>query len=122
MDNYVDTLKSIFVEVAKLAKVIPKNVLKPKKYWCPDLSQARDTKRFWWRLWTDNGRSREGEVYKCYKNVKNLFRKLLRQCVTSKNKELYESLYRLLKRVLKVSVKRTKKSKLYTNIEPSEFS
>ena len=87
-----------------------------------NFSQARDTKRFWWRLWTDNGRSREGEVYKCYKNVKNLFRKLLRQCVTSKNKELYESLYRLLKRVLKVSVKRTKKSKLYTNIEPSEFS
>ena len=46
----------------------------------PDLSQARDTKRFWWRLWTNNGKPREGEVYKCYKNVKKLFRKLSRQC------------------------------------------
>jgi hypothetical protein len=73
--NYVDTLKSIFVEAAKLAKVIPKNVFKPKKYWCPDLSQS---KRFWWRLWSDNVRPKEGEIYKCYKNVKKLFRKLSR--------------------------------------------
>ena len=46
MDNYVDTLKSIFVEAAKLAKVIPNNLFKLKKYTCPDLTQARDTKNF----------------------------------------------------------------------------
>jgi len=74
VDNYVDTLKSIIVEAAKLAKVIPKNVFKSKKYWFPDLSQARDTKTFWWRLLSDNCKPREGEVYKCYKNVKKLFR------------------------------------------------
>ena len=77
----MDKLKSIFVETAKL---IPKNVIKPKKYWCPDLSQARHTKRFWWRLWSDNGKPREGEIYKCYKNVKKLFRKLSRHCLTFK--------------------------------------
>jgi protein tyrosine phosphatase len=79
MGDYVDTLKSIFVEAAKLAKVIPNNLFKLKKYKCPDLTQARDTKRFWWRLWSDNGRPREGEVYKCYKNVKKLFRESSRQ-------------------------------------------
>ena len=79
MGDYVDTLKSIFVEAAKLAKVIPNNLFKLKKYKCPDLTQARDTKRFWWRLWSDNGRPREGEVYQCYTNVKKLFRESSRQ-------------------------------------------
>ena len=44
--------------------------LSPGIDWCPDQSQARDTNRFWWRLWLDNGRPRDGEVFKCYKNVK----------------------------------------------------
>ncbi|KAK2139068.1 hypothetical protein LSH36_2067g00003 [Paralvinella palmiformis] len=51
VDNYVNTLKFVFVEAAKLAKVIHKNVFKPKKYW----PRARDTKIFWWRLLTCNG-------------------------------------------------------------------
>ena len=88
MGDYVDTLKSIFVEAAKLAKVIPNNLFKLKKYKCPDLTQARDTKIVWWRLWSDNGKPREGEVYKCYKKVKKLFCKLSRQCVTEKKERI----------------------------------
>ena len=42
----------------------PCKLYKPKQYWCPELSKARDTKRFWWHLWIDNGRPRCGEVYR----------------------------------------------------------
>jgi len=68
VDNYVDTLKFIFVEAAKLAKVIPKNILKPTKYWCPDLSQSRDMKTFWWRryglIMVDQGKEKYINVIK----------------------------------------------------------
>ena len=56
---------------------------KSKPFWCPELSAARDKKRFWWQLWVQNGRPRSGEVFKCYKGVKKLFRGLCRRSVKS---------------------------------------
>ena len=44
----------------------------------------------------NNGRPRCGEVHRCYKNVKILFRKLSGQCIYSHNDELYQSLDALL--------------------------
>ena len=78
IDRYVDQLTNCMIDSAKNARIVPKIRYQPKKYWCPDLSRARDTKRFWWRLWCDIGRPRQGAVYKCYKNTKKLYRKLSR--------------------------------------------
>ena len=77
---------------------IPNKILRPKKYWRPDLSRARDTKRFWWNLWVVNVRSRSGQVFACYKNTKRLFRKLSRECVKSMDNDFYHSLDNLLTR------------------------
>ena len=35
-------------------------------------------KRFWWRLWVQNGRPRSGWVFKCWKGLKKLFSKTSR--------------------------------------------
>ena len=50
----------------------------PKHFWCPALSQLRDRKRFWWNLWCENGRPRQGQVYEIWKMCKKAFRKYYR--------------------------------------------
>ena len=102
IDVHMDTLKSNLIEAAKTSGIVPKHMNSPNKYWCPDLSRARDTKRFWWQHWNDNGRPRDGDVFRCYKNEKKLYRQLSRQCIYAKNNELYQSLDHLLK-ILRVS-------------------
>ena len=52
---------------------------------CPELSQLRDRERFWWKIWVENGRPRQGAVFDCYKGVKKLFRKLCRRKITNIN-------------------------------------
>ena len=47
------------------------------------MSALRDRKRFWWRIWVENGRPRSGVVYDCYKGSKKLFRKVSRLLLTS---------------------------------------
>ncbi|KAK2164342.1 hypothetical protein LSH36_65g03007 [Paralvinella palmiformis] len=47
----IDSITEAMVEAAKLASCIPKKQYSPKKYWCPELSRLRDSKRFWWHLW-----------------------------------------------------------------------
>ena len=54
---------------------------KPKSYWCHELSQLQDRKRFWWRRWNDNNRPRTGAVYETDKYIKNAFQRRSRQCV-----------------------------------------
>lgn len=98
IDGYVAELTSCMVNAAQKSGCIPNRRFRPKKYWCPELSRARDTKRFWWQLWVANDRPREGMVYTCYKNVKRLFRKLSRSCVNSFHSELHYSLDHLLRR------------------------
>ena len=56
-----------------------KKSFSPKPYWCPELSELRNKKRFWWGLWRNCGRPRSGEVYACYKGVKKLFRRKSRE-------------------------------------------
>ena len=126
LDNYIENLKSACVNAAKASNVIPHKLFRPKKYWCPDLSRARDTKRFWWHLWLNNGRPRSGEVYKCYKNVKKLYRKLTRQCIYSHNNELYQSLDNLLTRDSNkfwktVRKKRKSSSTVYNSVQIDKF-
>jgi hypothetical protein len=79
-------------DAAREAGCIPKHANKPKPYWCPDLSRLRDKKRFWWNMWIMNGRPRDGEVFKCYKGVKKLFRKISRQNIANMSKQKFNRL------------------------------
>jgi hypothetical protein len=66
-------------DASKEAGCVPRKVFKPKPYWCPELSKIRDKKKFWWSLWVEAGRPRQGPVFEVYKNVKKLFRRLSRR-------------------------------------------
>ena len=59
---------------------LPQTRYKPRP-WCPELSEIRDKKRYRWWLWVDNDRPRTGQVFKCYKYVNKLFRRMCRSRV-----------------------------------------
>ncbi len=63
------TIDSIWHESAVRSGCVSAKVSKP---WCPKLSEIRDKKWFWWRIWVDIGRPRQGAVYVAYKRVKTL--------------------------------------------------
>ena len=77
---------------ARMAGCLPKKVYKPKAYWCPELSQLRDRKRFWWAIWVANGRPRHGVVFECYKGVKKLFRKTSRKKIQNVIENRFEAI------------------------------
>ena len=58
-------------------------------------------------------------MFKCYKNVKKLFRKLSRQCIYDRNNELYQSLDSLLVRDANAfwkSIRKTRKPRSCTSV------
>ena len=81
LDNYIYKVNNIIHSATVESGCLPQTRYKPRPYWCPELSEIRDKKRFWWRLWVDNDRPRTGEVFKCYKYVKKLFRRMCRSRV-----------------------------------------
>ena len=60
-----------------------KQHIKPNRYWCHELSKLGDRKRFWWKLWLDNGRPWEGSVLTVYKDVKKTSRRRYRYTVAN---------------------------------------
>ena len=100
MDNDVSRLSSCRVtpDATREAGRTPKPYNKPKKYWCPEPSRARDTKRFWWHLWVANDRPRSGMVFSCYKNAKRFIRDLWRRCIADYQNETYRHIETLLVR------------------------
>ena len=77
----VNELNEAIHSSASVSGCAKKSHYRPKPYWCADLSYLRDTKRFWWHLWVQNGRPREGAVFECYKFSKKQFRKKSRRCL-----------------------------------------
>ena len=80
IDFYMSRLCQVITESA----VEPSNrrgrkQFQPKPYWCPRLSELREKKRFWWRLWNECDRPRTGAVFDAYKESKKQFRKVSRQ-------------------------------------------
>ena len=67
IDAYMDKLNCAMRDSAIEAGCYSKQHVKTKRYWCPELSKLRDRKRFWWKLWVENGRPREGSVFSVYK-------------------------------------------------------
>ena len=78
IENHLKSINEALHDAASVFDRTLRKSLKPKAYWCPDLSKLRDRKRFWWSLWVANDRPRTGAVFSCYKGVKKLFRKLQR--------------------------------------------
>ena len=76
IDQYISNLNSAIHEAALEAGCIPSKCFKPKPYWCPELSRLRNKKRFWWKLWIDNGRPQTGVISECYRGIKTLYRKV----------------------------------------------
>ena len=99
---------------------------KPKPYWCPQLSQLRNKKRFWWRIWQDCDRPREGAVRQAYKATKREFRRVSRDRVNalmrgSLNK-MNEMFHAGRLSAFWRHVKRSRKLKVTSRLTPSCFA
>ena len=83
LESIEDQMDQIYDAMHKAAKQgnCSRSPFKPKAYWCPERSRLCDRKRFWWFLWTQNDRPRQGILYECYKGVKKLFRQTSRKAV-----------------------------------------
>jgi hypothetical protein len=125
LDAYVTKVNDAIHTSAAAAGCTQQRKFKPKPYWCPRLSQLRDKKRFWWRLWVDNGRPRSGSVYDCYKGVKKLFRQVFRQSVTHITNSHYHKLQSLYTngkiRSFWNEIKNNKHIKVKSSLDPDTF-
>ena len=63
--HHVQQLNEAMCDAAQSAGCVPWRVFKPKPYGCPELSQPRDRKQFWWKIWVENGRPWHGAVFDC---------------------------------------------------------
>ena len=97
IDAYMGKLNCAIRDSAVEAGCYSKQHVKPKRYWCPELSKLRDRKRFWWNLWVDNGRPREGSVFSVYKDVKKAFRRRSRYHVANQSRNEHYKLYEMIK-------------------------
>ena len=93
----MDKLNCAMRDSAVEAGCHSKQHVKPKRYWCPELSKLRDRKRFWWQLWVENGRPREGSVFSVYNDVKKAFRHRSRYQVADQTRNEHYQLYEMIK-------------------------
>ena len=125
LDFYMDKLCEAIHSAAHTAGCTGKQKYSPKPYWCPRLSQLRDKKRFWWRLWSSNGKPRSGQVYLCYKGVKTLFRKTFRQSITSITDKHYRKLQSLYnKRNMRTfwnEIRNNNRTKVTSTLQPDQL-
>ena len=70
IDEYIGQINNAIHMSSREAGCTPHHNFKPKPYWCPELSVIRDRKRFWYSIWSQNGKPRSGVVFECYKGVK----------------------------------------------------
>jgi hypothetical protein len=125
IDSYVEDVNNAIHSAAFEAGCTRHSKYKPKPYWCPKLSNLRDRKRFWWRMWVDNGRPRTGCVFDCYKGVKKMFRRVFRQSVDNVMYEHYHKLQNLYTRRNMRSfwneLKRSRTSKTVSSLQADAF-
>ena len=50
LDQRISQINNTIISATKESGCIPVKFLKAKTYWCPELSQLRDKKRFWWSV------------------------------------------------------------------------
>ena len=57
IDSHIDKVNTAIHKATEDAGCIPNRRYKPEPFWCPELSAARDKKRFWWQRLTTIWRS-----------------------------------------------------------------
>ena len=73
LNNRFEIINNILIDAASEAGCIPHKTLKPKAYWCPELSALRDKKRIWWSIWVGCNRPRTGIIFDILKDLKKKF-------------------------------------------------
>ena len=51
LDDRFTTINECMHSAAKETGCVPNKMLKPKAFWCPELSKLCDKNRFWWNIW-----------------------------------------------------------------------
>jgi hypothetical protein len=130
LDRQLNKINQAMHSAATEAGCTPKCKHFPKPYWNPYLSRMRDRKRFWWRLWVENGRPRSGAIYDTYKLyyykwLKRQLRRLSRQCVNNQQRHRLGKLDNYLN-TRKMSsfwnaIKRLRRTKVSSDLQPNDF-
>ena len=76
-------INNILIDSASESGCVPNKSLKPKAYWCPELSALRDKKRFWWSIWAACDKPRTGIIFDILKDLKKKFRYLCRRKIST---------------------------------------
>ena len=103
-----------------------KKILKPKTYWCPDLSILRDKKRFWWSTWVSHNRPRSGPIFEKLKDLKKKFRRFSRcniRSLATRNSDIinFEFKNKNMKAVWN-KLKVNKSNKVKSRLEADDFA
>ena len=81
IDKRLSSVNEAIHSAASEAGCVPRKKFRSKPYWCPELSQLRDKKRFWWTIWVNCGRPKQGTVFEIKKYLKKQFRQLSRRAI-----------------------------------------
>ena len=125
VDGYTDNLTNAIHCAVKDAGCLPHQHFRPRPYWCPELTLLRDCKRFWFNIWAQAGKPRCGELFKCYKGVKKLFRQRSRYYIDNQQLSYYsrlDSLYRHKKFSLFWNRIKKQKSKVNSSLSEYQFA
>ena len=126
LNNRLATVNNILTSAASEAGCIPNKTLKPKAYWCPELSALRDKKRFWWSMWVEIDRPRDGIVFNILKDLKKKFRRLCRNKVEAISRKPIDTLNSHFKNKDMCSfwnkLKSNNHSKINSKLMPQEFA
>ena len=99
---------------------------KPKPHWCPELSKARDRKRFWWKIWHECGRPRHGAVFDSYKASKKQFRRVSRERMAAVSQDSFnkfnELFYNGKLNAFWKHVKKSRKLQVNSKLDSNSFA
>ena len=70
----------------------PKSTKKQNPWWTHSTKVAKSRKSFWYHVWNDCGKPRDGHVYRCYKLSKSRYRQACRLAFNTRACRLHTSL------------------------------
>jgi hypothetical protein len=126
VNSRFDMINDALQRAARDAGCIPNKILRPKTFWCPELSAIRDSKRFWWSIWIACGRPRDGVVFNVWKDLKKKFRKICRKntnALMSRDISLINDAFKNRKMcVFWNKLKQLQRTRYESNINPNTFA
>ena len=125
IDQSIRDINCAIIRAGQEAGCVPKRQLKPKTFWCPDLSEIRDKKRFWWLRWVEAGRPRSGILFEIYKDLKKKFRyksRLYMNDSVARDLNLLNHLYsRKSMKSFWNRLRRHQRSRVSSTVSPEDF-